>query len=229
MTGPKVSCVMVTRNRAGFVPQAIQNFQRQTYENRELLIIDDGNCLVSHLIPVDKNILYFPLSKEKSIGSKRNMGTQLANGEYVTHWDDDDYQAPIRIEAQMRALLSQPERVVCGVKYPLFFDLDTKKGYYYDIGHKGFWISGSTLLYQKQFALRQPFEDISMSEDQHWVFALNPRDCVMMLDGTFNVAYAHPLNTCIKDFQGEGKENFKPCVVSVPSDADAGLYQRCLR
>ncbi len=45
---PLVSCVMATGNRTRFIPQALRCFLRQTYPNRELLVIDDGEPSVEH-------------------------------------------------------------------------------------------------------------------------------------------------------------------------------------
>jgi len=50
---PVVSCIMPTYNRRKFVPQAIRYFLRQSYEPKELLIIDDGSDPVNDLVPVN--------------------------------------------------------------------------------------------------------------------------------------------------------------------------------
>ena len=60
---PLVSCIMPTYNRRAFVPYAINYFLRQDYENKELLIVDDGTDPVKDLVPADKQIRYIRIKK----------------------------------------------------------------------------------------------------------------------------------------------------------------------
>jgi len=48
---PLVSCIMPTANREKFIPLAVKYFQRQDYPNKELVVLDDGNKPVKHLLP----------------------------------------------------------------------------------------------------------------------------------------------------------------------------------
>ena len=49
---------MPTYNRRPFVPHAIEYFLRQDYENKELIVVDDGTDSISDLIPHDDRIRY---------------------------------------------------------------------------------------------------------------------------------------------------------------------------
>ena len=72
-------------------------FERQQYPNRELIIIDDGDDKVADLVPAgDPRIRYIALPGQVSIGAKRNSACQLARGDIIAHWDDDDHSAPGR-------------------------------------------------------------------------------------------------------------------------------------
>ena len=53
---PLVTCLCLTRNRRGFLPRAIECFVAQTYEERELLIVDDGDDSIADLAPADWRI-----------------------------------------------------------------------------------------------------------------------------------------------------------------------------
>jgi glycosyltransferase involved in cell wall biosynthesis len=75
----------------------------QTYRPRELLIINDGEERVG--LEAD-NIREIRIEKvtERTLGDLRNLALELAYGEWVIQWDDDDWYAPDRIERQMRAM-----------------------------------------------------------------------------------------------------------------------------
>jgi glycosyltransferase involved in cell wall biosynthesis len=88
---PFVSCIMPTYNRREFIPSAIKYFLRQDYDNKELIIIDDGTDAVGDLIPEAKNIRYYRLDAKISLGAKLNLGCQYANGKIIVNWDDDDW------------------------------------------------------------------------------------------------------------------------------------------
>ncbi len=116
---PRVSCLMVTRDRSKLAKFAVSCFRRQTYPNRELVIVDDGQDdtleqWVSEL--ADDQIVYIRLPDEgyfrfqpdegqsQSLGQLRNIAVARASGDYVAQWDDDDLSDPIRLETQMAAL-----------------------------------------------------------------------------------------------------------------------------
>lgn len=102
---PRVSCLMPTHNRREYVPQAIRGFLQQDYPNRELILVDDGSDSVEDLIPDDSRIHYVRLHQRRSTGVKRNLGCELAQGEVLVCWDDDDWHGPGRITRQVIPLL----------------------------------------------------------------------------------------------------------------------------
>ncbi|RPJ87285.1 MAG: glycosyltransferase, partial [Acidobacteria bacterium] len=72
-----VSAIMPTANRPQYVGSAITCFQAQTYEPKELLILDDGDS-IKGLIPRDDRIRYFQLEGRLVLGAKQNLGCDLA-------------------------------------------------------------------------------------------------------------------------------------------------------
>src|SRR5690606_5403689 len=109
---PLVSCVMPTFNRRRFVPQAIELFQRQDYEHRELIIVDDGDDPVEDLLPEDERIRYLPLDVRRTIGQKANLAVEAARGALIAYWDDDVWYAPARLSYQVAALVEQEADLV---------------------------------------------------------------------------------------------------------------------
>lgn len=101
-----VSVVIITKDRAKLLSDAIRSVLNQSYENFELLIVDDGSEDETEETVkqfVDNRIRY--LKKEPSgIPKSRNIGVQMAKGEYIVIMDDDDLMMPNRIQEQLDCL-----------------------------------------------------------------------------------------------------------------------------
>lgn len=117
---PLISCLMVTRGRAGPLEFAIDGFVRQTYPNRELVIVCDSPALPQD-DPLDLAIDRAVRAANRpdirlvrvepggqpggrTLGELRNIAVDHAAGRYVCQWDDDDLHDPCRLEMQQRVL-----------------------------------------------------------------------------------------------------------------------------
>jgi hypothetical protein len=118
---PLVSCIMPTADRRAFVPHAIRYFQRQDYAKRELIILDDGSDPVGDLITDDPRIRYLRMHERRTIGAKHNLGCELARGDIIVHWDDDDWFAEWRLSYQVSELLKHPTMTLSGLSRVLFY------------------------------------------------------------------------------------------------------------
>jgi glycosyltransferase involved in cell wall biosynthesis len=109
MAQPLVSCLMVTKERAHLARRAALCFSRQTWPNKELVIIDDGSqdyepILATHR--ADHTIHYHRVAPdpELRLGGLRNLALERAHGEFLVQWDDDEWYHPQRIEHQMASI-----------------------------------------------------------------------------------------------------------------------------
>jgi glycosyltransferase involved in cell wall biosynthesis len=105
---PKVSCLMVTADRGQLCRRAIRCYQRQTYPNKELIVVDDGREDLAPLLadlPSDE-VVYLKLAKhpESVLGKLRNVALEAARGDLVAQWDDDDWYHGERLEKQVAVL-----------------------------------------------------------------------------------------------------------------------------
>lgn len=104
----KVTCIMITANRSLLAERSIQCFLNQTYINKELLVIDDGKDdlepLLQKYIPNQYHYHRIEKKEGQNLGFLRNLGLQLAQGEYIAQWDDDDWYHPDRLKVQINAL-----------------------------------------------------------------------------------------------------------------------------
>jgi glycosyltransferase involved in cell wall biosynthesis len=124
---PLVSGLMVTRNRASLARRAVACFMAQTWANKELVIVDDGDEDYSSMLEPYRqraHIIYERLRADpaRTLGSARNISLDLARGDYCVQWDDDEWYHPQRIALQMAAICAGAEAVV--LKYTLMH-LDT--------------------------------------------------------------------------------------------------------
>lgn len=92
----KVLVIMPTYGRIPFLNRAVASFLSQTYEDKELVIVnDDKNVQIKCEYP---NITCINLSKKVLIGQKKNLATNLGYHNLYIPFDDDDIMLPNRIK-----------------------------------------------------------------------------------------------------------------------------------
>jgi len=199
---PLVTCIMPTFNRRRFIPQALRCFSRQDYPNLELVLVDDGIDSVADCLPADRRIRYFRLDKKLTIGAKRNFACAEARGEFIVHWDDDDWYAPSRVRVQLQALrVSSAD--VSGSSRIFFFAPATDQAWEYCYSAtEPAWVGGTTLAYRKQTWQRSPFPDVQVGEDSHFIcFGRDKTVCDLASPELF-VGMVHTGNTSYKETAG---------------------------
>jgi glycosyltransferase involved in cell wall biosynthesis len=96
---PFFSIILPTHNRAHFLPKAVESVLTQTFEDWELVIVDDGstdNTKEVVLAYQDPRIIYiYQENQERS--AARNNGISKARGEYICFLDSDDYYLPNKL------------------------------------------------------------------------------------------------------------------------------------
>jgi glycosyltransferase involved in cell wall biosynthesis len=106
----KVSIIIPTYNRKNFLNKAISSVACQTYQNFEILVIDDGskeNYAESICNKYESCFYYY--KKNGGLSSARNFGIQKAKGEYIAFLDDDDFWRKDKLEKQVNVLESQKD------------------------------------------------------------------------------------------------------------------------
>jgi glycosyltransferase involved in cell wall biosynthesis len=103
---------MVTKNRPYLAKRALQCFANQSWESKELVIVDDGEESYESVIEPYRErfaIRYHRVSPaaDRYLGALRNVTLDLAEGEFCAQWDDDDWYHPDRLAVQMRAIEHQ--------------------------------------------------------------------------------------------------------------------------
>jgi glycosyltransferase involved in cell wall biosynthesis len=181
------------------VKQAIQYFRRQDYPNKELLILDDGPEFSAEDVPRDPRIRYLRIEGTRSLGSKRNLACELASGEIIAHWDDDDWSAPNRLSSQVRALLETASIGLCGLRRIYFFEPHRLRAWLYEHPAGGRpWVAGGTMCYRKEFWQQLRFPDVTEGEDTRFVWSDRGSRVLQLDDPSIYAATVHSLNTSPK-------------------------------
>ncbi|MDT0643048.1 glycosyltransferase [Zunongwangia sp. F363] len=117
MNLPLISIILPVYNRERYVADAIESILKQTYENFELIIIDDGSTDDSiEFIEKydDSRIKLFQLPFNQGLSTARNRGIENSKGKYIAFMDSDDISHPQRLVKQIEILETNEEIWVCG-------------------------------------------------------------------------------------------------------------------
>jgi len=111
---PKVSVVIPTYNRAHLIRRAIESVLNQTYQDFEIIVVDDGSTDNTEKVVrsfEDKRIRYIRHERNKGYPKALNTGITVARGEYIAFLDDDDEWLPTKLEKQTEKFEKVPDKV----------------------------------------------------------------------------------------------------------------------
>jgi glycosyltransferase involved in cell wall biosynthesis len=114
---PLVSSIISFLNEERFIQEAIESVFAQTYDNWELLLVDDGSTDASTRIalqyaerhPSKVRYLEHPGHQNRGVSVSRNLGSRHAKGKYVAFLDSDDVWLPNKLQRQVTILGACPE------------------------------------------------------------------------------------------------------------------------
>jgi glycosyltransferase involved in cell wall biosynthesis len=128
---PTVSVILPTYNRAELIGRAIKSILSQTYQDFEIIVVDDGSTDNTEEVVKsfdDKRIKYIVYKRNKGAAIARNVGIKAAMGEYIAFQDSDDEWLPLKLEKQLKVFDVSPAEV--GVVYTGFWRIKDKKKIY---------------------------------------------------------------------------------------------------
>ena len=113
---PLVSAIVIFLNEEKFLQEAIESVFGQTYDNWELLLVDDGSTDASTEVALQyakqfsKKVRYLEhhAHQNRGMSAARNLGIRNAKGEYIAFLDADDVWMPHILEEQVTILESHP-------------------------------------------------------------------------------------------------------------------------
>lgn len=119
-----VSIITPAYNCSNFIPKTVESVLNQTYQNWEMIIIDDGSTdntikLIKEYQAFEKRIHFFALNENRGAAVARNNGIKFAKGTYIAFLDSDDLWHPQKLEKQLN-LMEINNSVFSHTSYSLF-------------------------------------------------------------------------------------------------------------
>lgn len=174
---------------------ALRCFLRQTYPDKELVIVANGSDVYTETIreivasnDADKYVKIYDIRNNYgTIADMRNIALWFCNGEYVCIWDDDDTYGDRRIEMQVESLKRNIDKL-----YSIFgnctYQLD---------GYDGKELTGSDLKGSILFRNRKKDEDLFVGGNDEYQKFQKKDGIVLKNDPKDYIFVKHKLN--VKD------------------------------
>ncbi|MEW6608546.1 MAG: glycosyltransferase [bacterium] len=97
-----ISIIIPTYNAENFLPQAINSVVEQTYQDIEIIVVDDGSTdNTKRIIEPFMDKIYYIYKDNGGPASARNVGIKSSKGEYIAFLDADDIWLPQKLELQI--------------------------------------------------------------------------------------------------------------------------------
>lgn len=116
---PLISIIIPSYNRENLIREALDSIIEQTYTNWECIVIDDRStdgtdAILKEYSNRDNRFIVIskPLELKQGASVSKNLGLQLARGEYIQFLDSDDILAENKLEKQFDALKNEDEKVI---------------------------------------------------------------------------------------------------------------------
>jgi len=127
---PTVSVIIPTYNRAHLVGRAIRSVLNQTFQDFEIIVVDDGSTDNTEEVVKsfnDPRIRYIRHEQNRGGSAARNTGIRAASGEYIAFLDSDDEWLPEKLARQVQLLRASDETVGLVYTRVCYFDSTGKR------------------------------------------------------------------------------------------------------
>ena len=130
---PKLSILLPAYNAQNTVKRAAESCLNQSFNDLELIIINDGSIdrtenICDQMKHNDQRIKLISLQKNQGVAQAVEMGRQSASGKYIARMDADDYSYPDRFIQQIQLLDNNPSIDGCGTSVRLLGATRTDPG-----------------------------------------------------------------------------------------------------
>ena len=207
-----VSVIIPTYNRKKFLKQAINSVIKQTYQNLELIIIDDGSSDKTIEYLKKKKLKYFK-QNNKGVSAARNKGIKKASYDWIAFLDSDDRWHPKKMENQINYLIKNPKYKVCHtdeiwIKNSLRINQHKKHkkfgGKIFDKCLEMCKISPSSVIIKKEIFQKIGFfnEKLPACEDYDLWLRISAKFPILYLNEKLTIKYGGHKNQLSKKFWG---------------------------
>lgn len=127
---PKVSVIIPTHNRADLLPVAVKSVLNQTFQDFEIIIVDDASTdNMADVVSAfkDERIKLFRRDVSGGDAVARNLGIANSNGEYIALLDDDDEWFPEKLQLQIGVFMNSPPEIGAVYTGCMNIDIESQK------------------------------------------------------------------------------------------------------
>jgi len=114
----KVSVVIPFYNRIDWTKEAINSVLSQTFQDFEIIVIDDGSEeeYKSEIEELDSRIIYLR-QENRGVSAARNVGIRHSSGEFIAFLDSDDLFLPEKLQIQISVMEEHPNILLSHTSY----------------------------------------------------------------------------------------------------------------
>lgn len=122
-----VSVIIPVYNKVNYIRETLDSVLMQTYQNFEIILVDDGSTdgsfeiLKTYFAKYPEKIILVH-QENQGVSVANNVGIQAAKGEYIQFLDADDLLSPEKIENQVRLLEVKPTSFIASCEWVMFQD-----------------------------------------------------------------------------------------------------------
>lgn len=114
MAQPLVSVIIPTYNRCKELRVALDSVISQTYQNIEIIVVDDGSTDNTREVVSSYTDVKYLVQNNNGPSAARNTGIKNSHGELIAFLDSDDAWLPHKLEKQVRCFVERPELGIVG-------------------------------------------------------------------------------------------------------------------
>lgn len=207
MPKPVVSIITPTYNRREFLPSLIAMVRAQTYDLKkcEWVILDDSpesNADLFEDLARSNTIRvrYYHLTDGKlTLGAKRNMLNDLAEGEFIVAFDDDDFHCPQRI-AHSVSMLNKFKGEFAGNSIMYLYFSDDETIWVYDGLHGHGHFTNGTAAYKRSYLSGHRYDNSAMVAEESSFSNKYEKPIVQLNPLRTILVKCHPTNSVDKRF-----------------------------
>jgi glycosyl transferase family 2 len=201
---PLVTAVCLTGFRHDYVARTVHNFLSQTFMDSELLILDDGRDACHAVVPMHPRIRYEYRQPGTwaTVGEKRNAANGMALGDFIIHFDDDDWSISTRIEEQLKVLENR-EFSVTGYSSILYYRPADGGVFKYAFNGYGHYAVGTTQCYRRDYWKKNLFPVINVGEDSQFSFKAAAKGVLHSIPGLGKIVARSLPNSTAKPNLGD--------------------------
>lgn len=171
----RVTCLcLTTARRTWTLARALVNWRQQTYEDRHLIVVSDGEGAdtIAKIVRAqsDARIRHVHYdSAPENLGAKHNLAMQLVPEGYLAWWADDDWNDPARLAVTM-CQMQERDAPIGGSASVLAYRLRDRRAFVYRPPPR--YLVPGTVVARADVACRARFSDRDRGEDYAWITAL---------------------------------------------------------